>query len=66
MRMSQLPPSWARRAKATIALDAVRDILAGDRAVRDCGSAPEQGAGRVDRCREVDDEAREPSIERLT
>ena len=47
-------------------IDAVRDILAGDRAVRDCGSAPEQGAGRVDRCREVDDEAREPLIERLT
>ena len=47
-------------------IDVVRDILAGDRAVRDCGSAPEQGAGRVDRCREVDDEAREPLIERLT
>ena len=47
-------------------IDAVRDILAGDRAVRDCGSAPEQGAGRVDRCREVDYKAREPSIERLT
>jgi len=47
-------------------IDVVRDILAGDRAVRDCGSAPEQGAGRVDRCREVDYKAREPSIERLT
>ena len=51
---------------ADAGIDVVRDILAGDLAVRDCGSAPEQGAGCVDRCREVDDEAREPSIESLT